>query len=383
MKHITNIIKPSSLKKGKYQSKVTEDEPVEIPLKQTQPAPCSRWSFRLTKKDNSSRSITSLQSCELVLGDYELKSSISTFDFSDSTIFSEPHNYENQNEHIEDLKPRRPSRVVIDKEDPKPKSQQSCAVKDDESVQVRKPRRRMSFGIKRSPEPEAVPSTNVPTTKTNPRRSRAAHRTARLEKEEEVSFKIRSMSLCSKRVRRAPRSSPTTDSKASTTPPKATVQRSRSSRRITDYRANVVPEKTTRARSGSLDDCMAEYDEMMVEFPDASSVAPKKTTRARSGSLDNCVTEYEDMMVEFPDASSVAPKKTTRARSVSLDNCMTEYDNMMAEFPDASSVAPKETTRARSGSLDDCMAEYDDMMAEFPDEQKGADYGDAESVTGW
>jgi hypothetical protein len=293
MQRITNIIKPSILKRGKYQSKVAEDEPAEIPLKQSQPVPYSHGSFRLLKKDDSSRSITSLQSCELVLGDHDLQSSISTFDSSDSSIFSEPHNYDdplNQSEsfsslkHIEDLKPRDSPRSVKDKEDPKPEAQESCAVKDDEPVQASKPRRRMAFGNKRSPEPEAVSSTNVPKTKTNPRRSRATQRNTRPEKEEEVPGKIRSRSLCSKRVRRALRSSPTTDSKANTTLPKAPVQRSKSSRRITDYKdakANVAPEKSTRTRS--------------------SSVAPKKKTKARSGSLDDFMTQYDDMMLEFPD----------------------------------------------------------------------------------
>lgn len=344
MQRITSIIKPSILKRGKYQSKVAEDEPEEMPLKQSQPSqhvPYSRGSFRLTKRDDSSRSITSLHSCELVDSDHNLQSSISTFDSSASSIFSNPHDYNDplsQNnsfsslKHIEVLKPRR-SPAVKDKEERK--ARQACAVKDGVQVQLRKPRR-MSFGNKRSTEPKAVPSTDVPKTnprrsradrseqeeeevprkmrsrslcrkpqvvastsvvpKTNPRRSRDAQRNTRPEQEEEEPGKMRSRSLCSKRVQRALRSRPKPDSKASpnpnskanVAPQKSTVQRSKSSRHITDYtdsKANVSPnKKSTHSRLRS------------------SSLASKKITQARSGSLDDFMTQYDDMMVEFPDA---------------------------------------------------------------------------------
>jgi hypothetical protein len=272
MQRITNMIKPSILRKGKYQSKLTDDDDsYEIPLvKQSQGAVSRRGSFKLTKTD-SSRSITSQ--------DPTLQSSISTFNSSISSISSVPYHYDDPlsgNEsfsslkHIEDLKPRQ-SRAVQDdeqvqvrkprrlslsnKRSPKPQAVPST-VQDDKQVQVRKPRR-LSLSNKRSPKPQAVPSTNVP--KTNPRRSRT------VQAEQEVPRLIKSRSLSSKRAPRVQRCSSSrhvTDSKANVAPK---VQRSSSSRRITDSKANVAPRKSL----GSLDDFMNQYDEIMVEFPDA------------------------------------------------------------------------------------------------------------------
>jgi hypothetical protein len=235
MQRITNIIKPSILRKGKYNSKVTDDESDEMPLKQSRSGASRRGSFRLTKKD-SSRSIASQ--------DQTLQSSISTFNSSISSIHS-PHHYDDPlsgNEsfsslkHIEDLKPRH-SRAVQDEEEPTPR--RSRAVQGDEQEQLRKPRR-LSLGNKRSSKPQAVPSTNEP--KINPRRPRT------VQAEQEVPRKIMSKSLSSKRVPR--------------------VKRSSSSRRLVDYKANVAPQKSTTRGSLSLDDFMEQYDEIMVEFPD-------------------------------------------------------------------------------------------------------------------
>jgi hypothetical protein len=237
MQRITNIIKPSILRKGKYHSKLTDDESDEMPLKQGQPVASRRGSFRLTKKD-SSRSITSQ--------DQTLQSSISTFNSSISSISSVPHDYDDplsgndscsSLKHIEDLKPRH-SRAVQDEAEPKPR--RSRAVQGNEQVQLRKPRR-LSLGNKRSPKPQAVPSTNVP--KMNPRRSRT------VQAEQEVPRQIMSKSLSSKRVPR--------------------VQRSNSSRHITDSKANGARRKSTTTGSCSLNDFMEQYDEIMVEFPDA------------------------------------------------------------------------------------------------------------------
>jgi hypothetical protein len=243
MQRITNIIKPSILRKGKYHSKLTDDESDEMSLKQSQPRASRRGSFRLTKTD-SSRSITSQ--------DQTLQSSISTFNSSISSISSVPHHYDDPlsgNEsysslkHIEDLEPRH-SRAVQDEEEPKPR--RSRALQGDEQVQLRKPRR-LSLGNKQSPKAQAVvPSTNG--SKMNPRRSRTVQRNTRPEQEEEEPGKIMTKSLSSKRVRK--------------------VQRSSSSRRISDSKANVTPRKFTTAGSCSLDDFMEQYDEIMVEFPD-------------------------------------------------------------------------------------------------------------------
>jgi hypothetical protein len=235
MQRITNIIKPSILRKGKYNSKVTDDESDEMPLKQSRSGASRRGSFRLTKKD-SSRSITSQ--------DQTLQSSISTFNSSISSIFSATHNFDDplsENEsfsslkHIEDLKARH-SRAVQDEEEPTPR--RSRAVQGDEQVQLRKPRR-LSLGNKRSSKPQTVPSTNE--LKINPRRSRT------VQAEQEVPRKIMSKSRSSKRVPR--------------------VQRSSSSRHIVDYKANPAPRKSTTRGSFSLDDYMEQYDEIMVEFP--------------------------------------------------------------------------------------------------------------------
>jgi hypothetical protein len=239
MQRITNIIKPSILRKGKYHSKLADDESDEMPLKLSQPPGASRrGSFRLTKKD-SSRSLTSQ--------DQTLQSSISTFNSSISSISSLHHHYDDDDplpgnesssslKHIEDLKPRHP-RAVRDEEEPKPRRPR--ALQGDEKVQLRKPRR-LSLGNKRSPKPQVIPSTNVP--KMNPRRSR------NVQAEQEVPRKIMSKSLSNKRV------------------PK--VQRSSSSRRVTDSKASVAPRKSTTTGSCSLDDFMEQYDEIMVEFPD-------------------------------------------------------------------------------------------------------------------
>lgn len=257
MQRITNIIKPSILKKGKYQSKVTDDESDEMPLKQSQSGASRRGSFQLTKKD-SSRSITSQ--------DQTLQSSISTFNSSISSLSSVPHHYDDPlsgNEesysslkHIEDLKPRH-----------------SSAAQDGEQVKLSKPRRRLSLGSKRSTKPQAVSSTsNVP--KMNPRRSRT------VQAEQEVPRKIISRSLSSRRAPRLQRSIPDTDSKANAAPQMSTVRRSSSSRRITDYtdsKANVAPRISTTTGSCSLNDFMEQYDEIMVKFPDARDYGGSKS----------------------------------------------------------------------------------------------------------
>jgi hypothetical protein len=251
MQRITNIIKPSILRKGKYHSKLTDDESDEMPLTQSQPGasrrgtPATRTgSFRLTKKD-SSRSITSQ--------DQTLQSSISTFNSSISSISSVPHHYDDplsgndslsSLKHIEDLKPRH-SRTVQDEEEPRPR--RSRAIQGDEQPQLRKPRR-LSLGNKRSPKPQAVTSTNVP--KTNSQRPR----TRTVQAEQEVPRQLMSKSLSTKSIssKRVPR-----------------VQRSSSSRRITDSKANGARRKSTTTGSYSLEDFMEQYDEIMVEFPDA------------------------------------------------------------------------------------------------------------------
>jgi hypothetical protein len=240
MQRITNIIKPSILRKGKYNSKVlTDDESEEMPMKQSRSGASRRGSFRLTKKD-SSRSITSQ--------DRTLQSSISTFNSSMSSMSSAPHHYDDPlsgNEsfsslkHIEDLEPRH-SRAVPDEEDPK----RSRAIKSDDQPKLRKPRR-LSLGSKRSSKPQAVPSTNAP--KMNPQRSRT------VQAEQKVPRKIMSKSLSSKSLssKKIPR-----------------VQRSSSSRHIADSKAINVPRLITTRGSCSIDDFMEQYDEIMVEFPD-------------------------------------------------------------------------------------------------------------------
>jgi hypothetical protein len=240
MQRITNLIKPSILRKGKYQTKLTDDdEHDEIPLKQSHHGvACRRGSFRLTSKD-SSRSITSQ--------DPTLQASISTLNSSISSIASAPYHYDDPlsgNEsysslrHIEDLKPQH-SRTVQDTEDPKPRH--SRAVQGDEQVQLRKPRR---LSPKRSPKPQAAaPSTNV--LKTNPRRSR------NVQAEQEVPRKIASKSLSTKRV------------------PKV-QQRSSSSRCITagSSKVTVAPRRSTKTAACSLDDFMDQYNDIIDDFPD-------------------------------------------------------------------------------------------------------------------
>jgi hypothetical protein len=271
MQRIANIIKPSILKRGKYQSKMTDDdESEEIPLKQSHPRVSRQESFRLSKMD-SSRSITSQ--------DQTLQSSISTFNSSISSISSAPYHYDDAlsgNEsysslqHIEKLKPRR-SRAVQD--DNEPKSRRSRAVRDDDQVQPRKPRS-FSLSKKRSPKPQAAPSTNAP--KPNSR-----GRSKTVQAEQEVPCDIMSKSLSSKRNPTVQRSK----SSRRITDPNANVlarQRSSSSRRLTDFKTNAAPQNSTKTGTRSLDDFMNQYDEIMVEFPDARPQKEKDYSGSKS-----------------------------------------------------------------------------------------------------
>jgi hypothetical protein len=224
-------MKPSILKKGKYQSKLTEESD-EMPLKQSQPAArAANWrggSFRLSKKD-SSRSITSQ--------DQTLQSSISTFNSSISSIASDPCLYDelsSGNEslssllHVEELKTRRSPNVQA------------------EQVQTRKARS-MSLSNKRAPR---LPAPLKIAQKVHPQRSSTV-----VEAEQVQPRKPRSKSLCNKRVPR--------------------MQRSSSGRCVTNAQVVVVPRKSTvtefKTCLNSLDDYMDEYSKIMDDFPDARS----------------------------------------------------------------------------------------------------------------
>lgn len=357
MQRITNIIKPSILKRGKFQS--TEYD--ETPVKQSQSEPFTTTrcgSFHL-KKNDSSRSIALEDLRELIIVDSD--ESVSTFNSSLSSITSAPHDYDTPllygNEtsfsslkHIEDLKPRR-SCAVKDK----------ARSKDDKQVKVRKPRR-LSLGKNVSPKPLAVTSTNVPETKL--RRSRAPTRTTE-EADEEVPRKIRSNSLCSKGVRRALRSSPKKESKANVTPKKSPGERSKSSRRITDYtdiKAAVTPlpfPVSTKKESKA------------VVFPEKSFVRSKSSRR---------ITDYSD------HKAAVTPLPfPVKQRSIA------DYKADVAPLPVAvkrrnrapnakAVVAPKTSTKPRSTSFDAFMEEYDEIMKT---DYSATDYKNSKSVTGW
>jgi hypothetical protein len=247
MQRITNMIKPSILKKEKYSNKLTDDdESDEVPLKLSKPGVFRLGSFRLTKKD-SSRSITSQ--------DPTLQSSISTFNSSISSISSAPQHFDDSlsgNEsysflkHIEELKPRN-----------------ARAVQGDEQVQLRKSG--SLSPTKRSRKPQVAPSTNEP--KTNPRRSRT------VQAEQEIPSEVMSKSISSKRVPTVKRSCSSrhiTDYKA-----KGAPQRSTSSRRATDFKTNV-------ARTRSLDDFIDQYDKIMDEYPEARPQKDKDYGESKS-----------------------------------------------------------------------------------------------------
>jgi hypothetical protein len=237
MQRIANIIKPSILKKGKYQNKLSDDDDSseELPLKLSKPGVSRRGSFRLTRKD-SSRSITS--------EDPTLQSSVSTFNSSISSIVSVPQTYDEPlrgNEsysslkHIENLKPRN-----------------SRAVQDDEHVQLRKSRSLPPN--KRSRQPQVAPSTDE--AKTNPRRSKT------VQAEREVPGEVMSRPLST--VKRSSSSRRITDSKA-----KGAPQRSSSCRRITDSKANGATQKSNKTGTRSLDDFMDQYDKIVDDYPEA------------------------------------------------------------------------------------------------------------------